>query len=288
MKKIIISTLLILACGILPSCTLFDDGLDSLVVCSRGINAGETFTLWGHGGSIEAENGRNAGYRVTDEAIVALGDEAYIAESVIGSLRWAGSKPSEFYAATDVSVPVDAMNGIYGPAEIPSQQRWEQVYKPVPMFAGPMMTERGLPLVMIFSQAVSVVTLAVPPLAEGVSLKEASVWSSTEAVCGIYSVEFVARKVSAAVRSDSTAGIRMEMQDAVPSSDGWIYIRFLLIPHRYHNLSYSLTLMEGDMQHVYASPLMDEPYGHTMAPFCKMMVNVTLPQEYLMSTEKNN
>ena len=259
------------------SCAYLDEETSYFVVCSRGLKAGEAFTLWCHGGSIEAENGLNAGFRITSKALVALGGETSVAQPVTGSMRWTGSKPSEFYASTAPSVPVDAKKGIYGPAEIPSRQRWEQIYNPVPMLAGPMMTERDLPLVMPFSRAVSVVTLALPPLAAGVEVKGAEVSSMTEAVSGQYTVEYMARKVSACGRSEDTGRIVMDLQDAEPSSDGWTYIRFLLVPHRYNDLSYCVTLVKDGVEHTFTALLMDEPHSHTLTPFCGMMACVSLP-----------
>lgn len=265
---------------LLNGCSLLDD-INVLGVCCRNIDPDVTFTLWCKGGSVEAENGANATYRVSDEVIMALGAEAFLASAVSGSMRWNGKKPSEFYACTEAGLPIDVKNGVYGPAEIPGTQKWDQVFRPVPQLAGPMMTERGIPVVLPFSPAVSTVTLAIPPLPDGIQVKKASVFSLSAPVCGRYSVKFIAKDVLSDTPLHDGNEIEMDAAGAPVAQDGWTYLRFVLIPHRYRNLSYSVTYATDGSQYTSVYPLTDEPYGHTVSPFCKMTVNVSLPKELL-------
>ena len=264
----------------LAGCSLLDDELNRVEVCTTGLAPGDAFTLYCARGPVECLSGEDGSlFAASANGMDDVRHGALAAAALDGGMRWKGSGTADFFAvrAVDASL-VDWKGYAVGPVDVPAVQEWAPAAAAVPMVAGMTMAERGIPVCLSFAPAVTVVTLVFPRLKEGVSVKGVEVVSSKSSVSGRYTIDMLSG--AATVEGSASGGrVTVDMTRAVEDSTGVLSAAVRIIPQRYRMLQAEVALLVDGKEETLAVTLCEEPYGRIVEPFSINTIMVALPSE---------
>ena len=281
MKRIIIVLIFAAVMPFFQGCQLFDRQPAQIDVYVCGLDVGESFLLWSDSPSVKVLDGGNiSSYAVTANPVSPVEDQAYSSAPLNGGMRWSSSSSAEFLALQGIDAnTAELSQGHIVPPAIPSRQRWDYGFQAIPKMAGPSIAERGIPVTLRFSQVVTRLVFVLPQLADGITIVSAAIITRREAVSGAYVINAATGSVQELKYTGDNGRIDFDLEGLEPFEDGTLRLAAWVIPHKYRDFHFSVSLSDGLTSYSYMTSITEEPYGSIIEPFNNTTIFVPLPEK---------